>query len=129
MGRKTLESLPGGKPLPGRPHIILSGNKECIKGLENQCRVVGNLEELFEITGTENNDDFYVAGGETIYKQLLPYCDTVYITKIDAEFPADKHFVPLDADKNFEIVWESEAQEEKNLTYRFLEYKRKQDEK
>jgi dihydrofolate reductase len=63
-------------------------------------------------------------GGGSIYKQLLKYCDTCYITKIDKEFEADTQFPNLDEMKDFQLTWISEAQNENGITYYFTEYKR-----
>ena len=64
-------------------------------------------------------------GGGRVYRELLPYCDTCYITRIYESFDADTWFVNLDEMPEFEIVWQSELQEENGIQYRFLEYRRK----
>lgn len=121
MGRATFESLPGRKPLSDRVNIVLSGNPD----FEPDCIVCRSVGMLFEELDKYDSDDIYIIGGEKVYRELLPYCDTVYITKIDAAFPADKYFVNLDECRYWEMVYESEFKEENGLRYQFTEYKRK----
>lgn len=121
MGRKTFESLPGSKPLPSRVNIVISASPE----FDADCTVVRTIPMLFEELDKYDSDDIYIIGGEKVYRELLPYCDKVYITKIDASFPADKFFVNLDECKYWETVSESEFREENGFRYKFTEYKRK----
>ena len=67
----------------------------------------------------------FIIGGEQVYREFLPYCDKVYVTKIDAIFPAEKYFPNLDEDPQWELAYESEPVTEKGLTYRFTEYTRR----
>lgn len=119
MGRKTLESLPGGNPLPGRTNVVITRDRNFQK---EGCQVVHSLEELIE---KYDGPDLMIIGGAEIYTQLLPYCDTCYITEIERTFHADKYIPSLREHPLFEKVWESEAKEEKGIIYRFTEYKRK----
>ena len=118
MGRKTLESLPGGKPLPKRTNIVLTRDENFEK---EGCIILHSIEELLEKYGQE---DLMVMGGAEIYTKLLPYCDTCYITEIDKEFEADKYIPNVSEDSAFQKVWESEEQVENGISYRFVEYKR-----
>lgn len=118
MGRKTLESLPGGKPLPKRTNIVLTRDENFEK---EGCIILHSIEELLEKYGQE---DVMVMGGAEIYTKLLPYCDTCYITEIDKEFEADKYIPNVSIDPAFQKVWESEEQVENGISYRFVEYKR-----
>lgn len=118
MGRKTLESLPGGKPLPKRTNVVITRDPSFEK---EGCQVVHSIEEFLEKYADE---DVMVMGGAEIYTQLLPYCETCYITEIDKEFEADKFIPNLMEHPDYEKVWESEPQEENGITYRFAEYKR-----
>lgn len=120
MGRETLESLPGGKPLPGRHNIVLTSDS-CYK---TSCPLCHSKEELL---GREDcqGEDVFIIGGEQIYRQFLPYCDTCYVTKMDKVFSADKFFPDLDASPDFYIAWESEMMEENGVRYQFVEYRRK----
>lgn len=122
MGRGTLESLPGKKPLPKRENIVISGNPDyAVPGAV----VLHSHEELFDYIKDKDSDEVMVMGGGRVYKELLPYCDTCYITRIYEGFDADTWFVNLDEMPEFEIVWQSEIQEENGIQYRFLEYRRK----
>ena len=118
MGRKTLESLPGGKPLPKRTNIVLTRDESFEK---EGCVIIHSIEELLEKYGQE---DLMVMGGAEIYTKLLPYCDTCYITEIDKEFEADKYIPNVSADPSFQKAWESDEQIENGISYRFVEYKR-----
>lgn len=118
MGRKTLESLPGGKPLPKRTNIVLTRDANFQK---EGCIIVNSIEELLEKYGEQ---ELMVMGGAEIYTKLLPYCDTCYITEIDKEFEADKFIPNLSQHSDYEKVWESEEYVENGIAYRFTEYKR-----
>lgn len=122
MGRETLESLPGGKPLPGRRNIVLTRDR-CYGA---ECSLCHSTEELVELIDGENGEDLYVIGGEKVYREFLPMCDTCYITKIEGSYDADKFFPNLDEDDDFLVVWESETYEENGTRYKFVEYRRKQ---
>ncbi|MBQ5850490.1 MAG: dihydrofolate reductase [Lachnospiraceae bacterium] len=122
MGRKTLESLPQKQPLQNRINIILSGNKAFkVKG----ATVVNSIEELLEELKKYNDNDIFIAGGESLYKQMLPYCDTAHVTKIDYEYQADTYCPDLDKMPEWEIVADSEEQTYFDLEYVFLKYKKK----
>ena len=122
MGRGTLESLPGKKPLPKRENIVISGNPDyAVPGAV----VLHSHEELFDYIRDKDSDEVVVMGGGRVYRELLPYCDTCYITRISDSFDADTWFVNLDEMPEFEVVWQSELQEENGIQYRFLEYRRK----
>ncbi|MDO5302430.1 MAG: dihydrofolate reductase [Clostridia bacterium] len=122
MGRGTLESLPGKKPLPKRENIVISSNPDYVV---EGATVVHSHEELFEYLKGKDSDEVMVMGGGRVYKDLLPYCDTCYITKIYESFDADTWFVNLDEMPEFEVAWESDLQEENGIEYRSFEYRRK----
>ena len=120
-GRKTLETFPLAQPLDGRENIILSGNPS----LEvRRAQVVHSIEELLEACGRYPSEEVYVIGGASVYAQLLPYCDTAHITKIDYAYQADAWFPNLDEDPAWEITADSDEQTYFDLTYRFLRYQR-----
>lgn len=122
MGRKTLESFPNGMPLKNRINIVLTSNRNyCVK----DAYVVHTLEELLEELKKYNSEDIYVIGGDSVYCQLLPYCNTAYITKIDHAFQADTYFPNLDEMKEWEMTQESEEQTCFNLEYTFTKYERR----
>lgn len=122
LGRKTLETFPGKQPLKNRTNIILSRKENLqVKG----ATVVHSIEELLEECKKYPDEDIYVIGGESIYRQLLPYCDTAHVTKIDRSYEADAYCPNLDKDEAWEIAADSEEQVYFDLTYRFVKYVRK----
>ena len=121
MGRKTLESFPGGKPLGDRVNIVLTRDES----FEREGAVIVHDEEaLKEALQPYPEDEIYVIGGETIYRQLIDACDTAYITKIDHVFDADAFFPDIDAMPEWQLVNKSEEQTYFNLVYYFTEYRK-----
>ncbi len=117
LGRKTLATFPGGRPLKGRRNLILSANPSFApEGAE----VCPSLEVLL----SRAPEDAFVIGGESVYRALLPHCNTAYVTKIGAAFPADRWFPDLDADPAWTITEESEPMEHDGLPFRYVTYKR-----
>lgn len=121
MGRKTLQAMPQGQPLYGRDNIILSSNRRfSVKG----AKTVHALEELKEeLAGAEQND-IYVCGGDRVYKQLLPYCDTAYVTMVEKSYAADIYLENLDKSGEWELAEESDEQTYFDITYYFRKYRR-----
>lgn len=121
MGRKTLESLPGGQPLAGRTNIILSKElSDSVKG----AKVCHNIEETLELLKSYAPEDIFIIGGESIYRQFLPFCNVVHVTYIDYEYQADTYFPDLDLDKDWNLALESEEQTYFDLCYEFRMYVR-----
>ena len=80
-GRKTLSTFPQKMPLPGRVNVILSSSRDFqVKG----AKVAHDLEELFEELRKYPREQIYVIGGESVYRQLLPYCRVAHVTKSTA---------------------------------------------
>lgn len=121
LGRKTLETFPQGQPLGNRTNIILSKNKDY---KVNGALVVNSIDELLVELKKYNTEDVYIIGGDSIYKQMLPYCDTAIVTKINHEYQADAYFPNLDQDDKWEIAYESEEQTYFDLEYCFQTYKK-----
>lgn len=121
LGRKTLETFPQGLPLKNRTNIIMSTNKDY---RVKDAMVVHDLEELLSLLERYNTKDVYVVGGESIYRLLLPYCDTAHVTKIDHAYEADAYFPDLDAMPEWKITADSEEQTYFDITYHFLKYER-----
>lgn len=122
MGRKTLESLPGAQPLYGRTNIVLTTDPDYrVKGAS----VCGSVEEVMELLRAYHTDDVYIIGGESVYRQFLPYCDEAQITWIDFGYAADTHFPNLDQDAAWEMVQESDEQTYFDLCYEYRLYKKK----
>ncbi len=127
MGRKTLESLPGGKPLPKRKNIVLTRNIEISKlSFENRdFHVVLSKEDLYKKLEELDKDSVFVSGGAEIYKELLPLCNKIYVTKINGDYSADTFFPNLDQVDEFEVSWKSEENIENGIEYQFFIYERK----
>ena len=122
MGRKTLESFPGGLPLKNRTNIVLTGNRGySVK----DAVIVHTYDELREELKKYDTDDVYVIGGESVYRMLLPECDTVLVTKIDRAFQADTFFPDLDTMDEWETTEEGEEQTCFDLEFRFTKYERR----
>ena len=122
MGRKTLESFPNGMPLKNRTYIVLTGNQNY---QVKDAVIVHSEDELMEELKKFNTDDIYVIGGESVYRMMLPYCDTVYVTKIDRAFQADTFFPNLDEMDEWEMTEESEEQTCFDLEFCFTKYERR----
>ena len=122
MGRKTLESFPGGQPLKNRVNVVLTTDKSYST---NGIVLVHSLEEMLDELKRYPSEDIYVIGGETIYRQLLPHCDRAYITRIDHAYDADTYFPNLDEDPQWEMTKTSEEQTYFDLEYVFTIYERK----
>ena len=122
LGRKTMETFPGGKPLKDRTNIVLSKSGGC---QAEGAVLVHSMEELEEELSKYKSEDIFVIGGESIYRQLLDRCDTAYITKIDYAYQADAWLPDLDEEEGWQITEEGEEQTYFDLEYRFLTYSRR----
>lgn len=121
MGKKTLESFPNGLPLAKRTNIVLTGDTSYeAKGAV----IVHSIPELLEELKKYNSEDIFVVGGGTVYEQLLPYCDTAYVTKIDFTYQADTFFPNLDELPDWEMTDSSEEQTCFDLEFAFTKYER-----
>lgn len=121
MGRKTLESLPGGRPLPGRTNIVLTANPDYEK---EGCIIVRSMDELREKCAEFPADGVMIIGGASLYNRLMEECESLFITKIYEEFEADAFIKDADDLSGYNVVWQSEVQEEHGIRYQFFEYKR-----
>ena len=122
LGRKTLQTFPQGQPLKNRTNIILSRDKNYeVKDAPG----VHSVEELLEELKKFDTEDVYIIGGESIYRQMLPYCDVAHVTKIDHKYEADTYFPNLDNDPEWEITADSDEQTYFDIAYTFLKYQRK----
>ena len=120
MGRKTLESFPQGQPLKNRVNIVITRKKDYkVKGAV----IVHSVEEAVK-KKKKYEGELFVIGGESIYRAMLAYCDTAYVTKIDHAFDADTYFPNLDEDKEWQMITISEEQTCFDLEYYFTVYER-----
>ena len=117
MGRKTLLSLPKGRPLPERRNLVLSRQPGFApEGAE----VVHSIEDLLSIA----DEDAFVIGGQQVYEQLLPHCTRAYVTKVRSAPPADAFFPNLDNDPAWRVVSADPIRQENGLSFQYVEYER-----
>lgn len=121
MGRKTIESLPNGA-LADRVNLVLSRDPDY---QVSHATVVHSLEELYRELEQYDTDDIFVAGGESVYRQLLEACDTAYVTKIEFAYSADRYFPDLDKAPEWVLSGESEEQTYFDIIYYFRKYRRR----
>ena len=122
-GRKTLETFPGGKPLPNRDNVVLTRNPH----FEVDALVAHDIDELQRIVANYPSNEVDIIGGAGIYAQLLPYCDTAYVTKIaDEAADADAYFPNLDDNPDWELVDEGPVQQSGDYSFRFCTYRNRQ---
>ncbi len=120
MGRNTLESFPGGKPLKGRVNIVLSRNPSYAP---EGVTVVHNGAELKEELKKYTAQQIYIIGGEHVYRAFLDDCETALVTKIQSTFVADVYFPNLDVDKTWELESESSVHTYGDYRYTFCRYR------
>lgn len=118
-GRRTVADFPGGKPLPGRVNVVLSRQDPDLPGFT----VVHSPEEALALAAT--TERAMVIGGGMVYRQLLAYCNTAYITKVHCTVPCDTYFPNLDADADWFLAEIIQSGEENGITYDICLYKRK----
>ncbi len=118
VGRKTLSDFPGGKPLPGRVNVVLSRTVQELPGV-TVCASPAQAAEL-----AKSAQRAFVIGGGSVYRQMLAYCDTAYVTKVHAQPESDTFFPDLDADPRWEMTQILESGEENGIQYEMCLYKR-----
>ena len=116
LGRKTLQSFPGGQPLKDREHLVLSRRGDF--PYADQVRVFADLASLLRAAAERDPESLMVIGGAQVYWQLLPYCARAYVTMIDAAYPADAHFPDLSADSRWVLTEQGERMEHEGVFYR-----------
>lgn len=117
LGRKTLATFPGGRPLKNRRNLILSATPGyTVEGAE----VFPDTQSLL----ASAPEDAFVIGGESVYRALLNKCDTAYVTKILARFPADRYFPDLDAHPDWTATDYGEVLEEDGLRFQYITYRK-----
>lgn len=118
LGRKTLSTFPGGKPLPGRRNLVLSRDPDFHpEGAE----VFGTLDTLLEAAP----EDAFLIGGGAVYRQLLDRCETAYVTRLLHVFPADSFFPNLDHCPYWELTESSGPFFHGELEFRYDTYRKK----
>ncbi|MBQ9117831.1 MAG: dihydrofolate reductase [Clostridia bacterium] len=118
MGGNTLRSFPGGNPLKNRENIVLSRTQ-----VRDDCKIVPTLDGLLEELKARKNEEVFVIGGEQVYKMLLPYCEVILVTKVEADGGATAFFPNLDSHPDFSLECSGKPQEDNGLSFRFTTYK------
>ena len=118
VGRKTLGDFPGGKPLPNRVNVVLTRGEVDMEGVV----VCHSPEEAVELAKTA--DRAMVIGGGSVYRQMLPFCDTAIITKVHTTTPCDTYFPNLDEDPQWKLAEVLMSGEESGIGYEMCLYKR-----
>ena len=116
MGKNTLLSLPGARPLPNRRNIVVSTTMPPCEGVE----IARSTEEAAALAG----EDAILMGGAQLYRAMLPMCDRALVTQVDAAEAAEVFFPDLDQDADWKIESVGEWQEENGLRFRYVDYVR-----
>ena len=119
VGRCTIEDFPGQQPLPGRVNVALTRSNTEIPGFT----VCGSPEAAAELARTAPRA--MVIGGGSIYRQMLPWCDTAYVTKVHCTPESDTYFHNLDTDPEWYLEETLLRGEENGIGYEMCRYRRK----
>lgn len=119
VGRRTVEDFPGKNPLPGRVNVVLSRSADEIPGFT----LCGSPEQALELAKTAQRA--MVIGGGSIYRQMLPHCDTAYVTKVHTTPVSDTFFPNLDTDPGWSLAEVLQSGTENGVAYEMLRYVRK----
>lgn len=121
-GRKTMESFPNQQPLRNRTNIVLSSTYSATD--DSYCIISRSIPELmYLIEHIDDSDNCFVIGGESVYNQLLPMCDTVYVTQVEKDFEADKYFTNLNIDNHWKCIERGEDRIYQGLIYHYDIYR------
>ena len=118
-GRRTIEDFPGKKPLPGRVNLAMSRSEAEIPGFT----VCHSPEEVLK--QVKNAPRAFVIGGGSVYRQMLPYCDRAYVTKVHTTPESDTFFPNLDKDPDWVLSQTLQSGEENGIAYEMLLYCRR----
>ncbi len=118
LGRKTLETFPGGRPLKNRTNIVLTTNP----AFEAEgAKIMHSMEELFAAMRA-CEEELCLIGGASLYEQLLDYCEVARVTKTYVNLAADRFFPNLDEKENWNISARSEMMEENGVQFQYIDY-------
>ena len=118
MGSNTLKSFPNGNPLKNRTNIVLFPGGE----KRDDCIIVDSFDELKETLKKYPTDDTFIIGGAMFYKTMLPYCNEVYVTKVDADGKAEVFYENLDKLDNWICASVGEPIQTNGYNIRFTKY-------
>ena len=118
MGRRTFESIGGA--LPGRTTIVLSRDP----GYRAEgCLTARSLAEALELAAARGEREAFICGGATVYREALGAADTLYLTRVHAEFQADTRFPGFDPARWVQVAAEFHPSDAENpYPFTFLEY-------
>ncbi len=119
MGKSTFLSFPGQKALPNRVNIVLTTDQSWNAPNVIVCH---SVDELFLQLERYDTNTVFVIGGSSVYEQLLPYCSTAYVTKVDTSKPADKFFPNLDEKEEWSLAKDGEMSEHNGVRFKFTTY-------
>lgn len=120
MGRATLDSFPGGRPLKGRTNLVLTRDRAFERP---GVTVLHSLQQAAQALEGQSTENVFVIGGASVYAQLLPYCDTAYVTKMELTLPADSFFPNLDEMPGWILTQDGVPAQSGETLYRFCEYR------
>ena len=121
VGRRTIEDFPGQKPLPGRVNIALTRSDMDLPGFT----VCHSPQEAME--ASRSAERTMVIGGGSIYRQMLPFCDRAYVTKVHTLVDSDTFFPNLDADPQWQLTQVLQSGSEEGIDYEMCLYQRVND--
>lgn len=125
MGRKTLDSLPNGEPLPDRTNIVITKDHGFQKEGVIAVNSIKMLKAELFLLEVMNGVEVFIIGGESIYNQFLNDVSFIYVTKINHKFEkVDTYFPNLDKLKEWKVTETSEMHNEGGLEYQFVKYER-----
>ena len=119
VGRRTVEDFPGQQPLPGRVNVLLTRKGGDFPGFT----VCKSPEEAAQLA--KNADRAMVIGGGSIYRQMLPMCDTAYVTKVHTTVQSDTFFPNLDEEPDWTLLEVLQSGEENGISFEMCLYRRK----
>ena len=119
VGRRTIDDFPGRKPLPGRVNVALTRGDMEIPGF-TVCHSSEGAAQL-----AKGAEKVFVIGGGTVYRQMLPFCDRAYVTKVHVTPESDTFFPNLDEDENWELAEVLQSGEENAIAFEMCLYMRK----
>ena len=119
VGRRTIDDFPGKKPLPGRVNVALTRSDLDIPGFA----VCHSPEEAAEFAKTAERA--MVIGGGSIYRQMLPFCDQAYVTKVHVTPESDTFFPNLDVNPDWKLAEILQSGVEDGIAYEMCLYVRK----
>lgn len=126
MGRRTLEAIPGNRPLPNRINILITKSHKFHNKGFYIIDDINKIHQLVKDLNPKGEKKVFVTGGESVVRQLIPYCRKAYITKILKDYPdADTSIPNLDMDKDWEKIYESEVYYQDDLPFKYVNYTRR----